>query len=218
MLASTTGDTGLIPDRGTKIPHAVWPKNKKRKIIFSFSNPPERFKAASKNIRFKFSVPFLETTVEHHNQRSNFQYVENLSVRRVEVLIIHSCPTHCDPKDWSPPGSSVHGILVSKILECVAMPSSRGSSWPRDRTWVSCNTGRFLTVWATRDAHQESVNMMPLNTIHSKWKKLSIFFNSLEVWAVQEANVLAPPRTRSQCRARPLLPYKPKGPHSQVPT
>ena len=40
--------------------------------------------------------------------------------------------------DHSPPGSSVHGILQARILEWVAMPCSRGSSWPGDRTCVSC--------------------------------------------------------------------------------
>ena len=35
-----------------------------------------------------------------------------------------SCPTLCDPMDGSPPGSSVHGILQARILECVAMPST----------------------------------------------------------------------------------------------
>ena len=45
--------------------------------------------------------------------------------------------TLCNPLDHSPPGSSVHGILQARILGWVAMPSSRGSSWPRDRTWVS---------------------------------------------------------------------------------
>ena len=39
--------------------------------------------------------------------------------------------------DCSPPGSSAHGILQARILEWVAISSSRGSSWPRDRTWVS---------------------------------------------------------------------------------
>ena len=47
------------------------------------------------------------------------------------------CPTLCDPVDCSLPDSSVHGILQARILEWVAMPSSRGSSWPRDWTWVS---------------------------------------------------------------------------------
>ena len=44
----------------------------------------------------------------------------------------------CDPMDCSLPGSSVHGILQAGILEWTARPSSRGSSWPRDGTWVSC--------------------------------------------------------------------------------
>ena len=47
-------------------------------------------------------------------------------------------PTLCEPMDCSPPDSSVHGILQARILEGVAMPSSRGSSQPRDGTCVSC--------------------------------------------------------------------------------
>ena len=57
-----------------------------------------------------------------------------------------SCPTLCDPRDCSPPGSSVHRIPQARILEWVAMPSSRGSSWTRDRTRVSWMTGRFSTT------------------------------------------------------------------------
>ena len=55
--------------------------------------------------------------------------------------------------DCSPPGSSVHGILQARILEWVAIPLSRGSSQPRDRTWVSHTAGRFFTVRATREGH-----------------------------------------------------------------
>ena len=50
--------------------------------------------------------------------------------------------------DCSPWGSSVCGILQSRILEWVAIPFFRGSSPLRDRTWVSCIAGRFLTIWA----------------------------------------------------------------------
>ena len=49
------------------------------------------------------------------------------------MLVAQSRPTLCDPKDCSPPGSSVHGILQARILEPVAMFSSRGSSQLRDR-------------------------------------------------------------------------------------
>ena len=51
------------------------------------------------------------------------------------------------------PGSSVHGILQTRILEWVAIPFSRGSSWPRDRTHFSCTGSRFYTFWATREVH-----------------------------------------------------------------
>ena len=59
----------------------------------------------------------------------------------------------CDPVDWGPPGSSVHGILQARILEWVANLLSRESSQPRDQTGVSCIAGRFFTGWATREAH-----------------------------------------------------------------
>ena len=45
------------------------------------------------------------------------------------------------------------GVLQTRILEWVAMLSSRGSSQPRDQTQVSCTAGRFFTVWAIREAH-----------------------------------------------------------------
>ena len=57
--------------------------------------------------------------------------------------------------DCSLPGSSVHGILQARILEWVAMPSSRGSSQSRDRTcisYVSCIPGGFFTTRATWEA------------------------------------------------------------------
>ena len=74
----------------------------------------------------------------------------------VGAQLRQSCPTLCDPMDCSPP-DSVHGILQARILEWVAMPSSRGASRPRDLTrvsyCVSC-TGRQVlprsTAWEAR--------------------------------------------------------------------
>ena len=54
------------------------------------------------------------------------------------VLVTQSCPTLCDPMDYSPPGSSVHGIFQERILEWVAISFSMESSQPRDRTHVFC--------------------------------------------------------------------------------
>ena len=55
--------------------------------------------------------------------------------------VAQSCPTLCNPMDCSLPGSSVHGIFQAIILEWVAISFSRGSSQPRDQTWVSCTVG-----------------------------------------------------------------------------
>ena len=78
-----------------------------------------------------------------------------------KAFIAQSCPNPCDAVDCSPPDSSVHGILQARIQEWVAISSSRGSSQPRvrthqprDQTWVSCIAGRFFTLWATREAHE----------------------------------------------------------------
>ena len=54
--------------------------------------------------------------------------------------------------DWSPPGSSVHGIFQAIILEGVAISFSRGSSWPREGTHISCIDRQILYHWATREA------------------------------------------------------------------
>ena len=53
------------------------------------------------------------------------------------MLVAQSCPTLCDPIDYSLPGFSDHGMLQTRILEWVAIPFSGGSSRPRDRTLVS---------------------------------------------------------------------------------
>ena len=54
------------------------------------------------------------------------------SLVSMSVLVAQSCPTLCDPMDWGPPSSSVHGIFQARILELVAIPFSRGSSQPGD--------------------------------------------------------------------------------------
>ena len=86
-----------------------------------------------------------------------WMYLIFIFARQMEVLVVthrltrwgkpacaqwlQLCPTLCDPKDSSPSGSSVHGILQARILEWVAMPSSTGSFLPRDRTQASDTAG-----------------------------------------------------------------------------
>ena len=57
--------------------------------------------------------------------------------------------TLCDSMDCSQPGSSAYGISQAVILEWVAISSSRGSSWSRNWTCISCIAGKFFTCWAT---------------------------------------------------------------------
>ena len=74
-------------------------------------------------------------------------------------LVAQSCPTLCDPLDCSLPGSSVHGIFQGRILEWVAISSSRGSSQPRDWTCfscVSCIAGRFFIAEPSRKPNNAS--------------------------------------------------------------
>ena len=68
---------------------------------------------------------------------------------KVKVLVTQSYLTLWNPMAYSPPRSSVHEILQARILERVAIPFSRGSSWPWDWTQVSCIAGRCFTFWTT---------------------------------------------------------------------
>ena len=72
----------------------------------------------------------------------------------MKVWVAQLCPTLCDHMDCSSQASLSMGILQARILEWVAMPFSRGSSQPRDWTWVSRIAGRFFTIWATREAQE----------------------------------------------------------------
>ena len=67
----------------------------------------------------------------------------------VKVKVIQSCPTLCDPMDYT-----LHAIFQARILEWVAASFSRVSSQPRDWTQASRIAGRFFTSWATREAQE----------------------------------------------------------------
>ena len=84
---------------------------------------------------------------------STFTFRNPFLPKCVCMLVAQSRPTLCDSMDCIPPGSSLRGILQARILEWVAIPFPRGSSWPRrDRTCVSCIAGGFFTVWAIGEA------------------------------------------------------------------
>ena len=135
----------------------------------------------------KLSLALSSRYLEFWNNR-DLGFLQNI----VLCLGAQSCPTLCDPLDYSLPGSSVHrdspgkntgvgchallqGIFPthgsnpglphcrwilyhlihqwsSRILEWVAYPSYRGTSWPRNRIGVPCIAGRFFTSWTTWEA------------------------------------------------------------------
>ena len=69
-----------------------------------------------------------------------------------ESEITQLCLTLCDPMDYSLRGFSVHGTFQTRVLDWVAISSSRGSSPHRDWTWVSHIAYRCFTIWATRES------------------------------------------------------------------
>ena len=86
--------------------------------------------------------------------------------------LLQSCPTQWDPVDCSPPGSSVPGILQARILEWVAMPTSRGSSRSRDQTCLSYVPWQFWTsstTWQAPFSHRFPANRRPGQCPVGKW-------------------------------------------------
>ena len=131
------------------------------------------------------------------------------------MLVTQSCLTLCDPVDYSPSGSSGHEILQSRILQWVALPSSRGSSWPRDWTWVSYIAGGFFTVWATREALCPSIHLLReigsldfggwevlrstvsnLETQKNQWSKLQLGSKDLKTRGTNDVSASASPKAR----------------------
>ena len=89
------------------------------------------------------------------NQNGNSALLCGVKVSCMSAKLIQSRLTFCDPIDCSLSGSSVRGILQARILEWVAMPSSRGASQPRDQThisYVSLIGGWFFTTSTTCEA------------------------------------------------------------------
>ena len=107
-------------------------------------------------------LPFIYSSIYPHTHPSihpNSHPLKDplrLSSTTISVLVSQSYLTLCDPMGSSPPGTSAHGTLQARILECIAISFSEGFSQPRDRILISLSSslvGRFSTVWATREAN-----------------------------------------------------------------
>ena len=89
-------------------------------------------------------------------------------------LVAQLYSTLCNSMGYSAPGSSVQGILQARILEWVAISYSRGSSWPRNQTPVSCIAGRFFTILATREAQIKKKALEISQTVKDKYCMISL--------------------------------------------
>ena len=102
----------------------------------------------------------LHLCVRRSCQKNNKCFIQSWGVTVWRIHSSHvracsvakSCLTLCDPMVCSTPGSSDRGILQAKILEWVTISFSRRSSWPRDRTCISCISKWTLYHWATWEA------------------------------------------------------------------
>ena len=104
------------------------------------------FMAELYSIKFMYHSFFIHSFVDGHLGCFHVLAIVKWSE---EVKVAQLCPTLCNPMDYT-----VHVILQARILEWVAVPFSRGSSQPRDRTQVSCIAGRFFTRWDMREAQE----------------------------------------------------------------
>ena len=120
-----------------------------------------------------------------------------------KVLVTQLCLTLCDPMGCSLPGSSVHEILQARMLEGVAIPFSKASSWPRDQIRVSYIAGRcfilrgvllkncFLTYsrYKEHGIYQNSLSSHCLLLCHSH-RKASEKNHSYDCGSLDKANIL----------------------------
>ena len=97
---------------------------------------------------------------------------------------LESCLTLRDTMDCSPPGSSIHGLLQERMLECLPVPSFSGSSWPKDQTqvsWGSYIAGIFFTTKPPGKTILLSKNVSISSnfmTVVLKWPYLSSYLSS----------------------------------------
>ena len=89
---------------------------------------------------FFYLIPFLVYLESNHEIILAASKVRFTGSGKVKVKVTQSCPTLCDPMDYT-----IHGILKARILEWVAFSFSRGSSQPVDQTQVSRIAGGFFT-------------------------------------------------------------------------
>ena len=104
-------------------------------------------------------------------------------------MCIQASPTLWDAIDWSPSGSSIHGILQARTLEWVAMPSSRGSSRSRDQTHIShgsCIAGGFFTPEPLGKSFDYYNYYFKIFCFHNLENSFSVPFQKQALWETKK--------------------------------
>ena len=122
---------------------------------------------------------FLKTIKVIKNKKSLKKPFQRRSLRNhnecVHAKSLQWCLSPCDPRDCNLPGSSVHGILQARTVEWDAMPSSRGSSQPRDQTCISCllhwQGGFFTTFLAPPGKPKETITKCNIVSWMGCWNR-----------------------------------------------
>ena len=96
---------------------------------------------------------------------------------KVKVKVVQSCPTLCNPMDYT-----VHGILQARKLEWVAFPFSRRSSQPRDQTQVSCIACRWILYQLSHKGSPGKPYMLPKALLNSS--TTFVIYHSERDWLV----------------------------------
>ena len=122
----------------------------------------------------------------------------------------------CNPVDYNLTGSSIHGILQARILECVAMPSSRRHSSPRDGIRISCTARRISDHWTAWEVHEhfgDHTNTVMMNIRYeprcfwsqklwldrTPWAKSTARMGGSSWWAVREGVMTRWPQCVAHC-------------------
>ena len=132
----------MIPGQGTKIPQATWYGQKKEKIVMFIASQNYSqlvFPNFGRAVRVSMLTLSLTLNLSSEIPSSDPNPIEEPSSHLLStdyvLCVCVSCsngPALCDPMNYSPPSSSIHGISQARILEWVAISFSRGSSQPRD--------------------------------------------------------------------------------------
>ena len=129
------------------------------------------------------------------NNKDNDPHKQNLGKLHCESEseVAQSCPTLCNPVDCSPPRSSIHGILQTRILEWVVISFHR----PRDWTQVSCIASRHFNLWATREVER-------VGQLHSSPFKIILGIGREVGGGFRMGNTCTPMADSCWCMAKPI--------------